>query len=349
MKRIPSLDGVRAISIALVVLGHMAKSAHAPRIFWDTYAALGVRIFFVISGYLITTLLISEQERTATIHLREFYVRRAYRILPAALVFMLFAFTLYREQMRWYNVGAAFLYLANYDLARPWILGHLWSLSIEEQFYLLWPSVLKRWYKHRTAILLAVLAVAPLCRIVFYYFKVRGGGGGFFPSVADNLAIGCLLAVLAPRLPTINRKLALAMTATVVFIPLFAANTVPRTFLLTFVLDPLLLVSIAGMLWHAVQSPYRFLNCKPVVWLGRISYSLYLWQQPFCSDPRLRTGWLVLVALGAACLSYYSVEQPMLRLREKRKGKGRTSIPDTSNVSIADIEAQAAPVGAAGD
>lgn len=337
MKRIRSLDGLRAISIALVVLGHMAKSAHAPRIFWDTYATLGVRVFFVISGYLITSLLIREHEATATIHLREFYIRRAYRIFPAALVFMAFAFTFYRQEMRWYHMAAAVLYLANYDLGRPWILGHLWSLSIEEQFYLLWPSVLKRWYKHRVAIAIWVMLFAPVCRNVCYYLKIRAGDA-LFPSLADNLAIGCLVALLAPRLPKVSRSVALTMTVAVVLLPLFSANTRSRTLLLTFVLQPILLISIAGVLWHVVHSPYRWLNSRSVVWLGRISYSLYLWQQPFCSDPHMRSAWLVLAALGAACLSYYGIEQPMLRMRERRKtlGEGGSlrSIPQAQPVAL---------------
>jgi peptidoglycan/LPS O-acetylase OafA/YrhL len=344
VKRIPSLDGLRAISIALVILGHMAKSYHAPRIFWDVYAALGVRIFFVISGYLITTLLISEQQRTTTIRLKEFYIRRAYRIFPAALVFILFAFIFYWHEMRWYNIAAALLYLSTYDLHRPWILGHLWSLSIEEQFYLLWPGVLKRWYKHRVAILLGVMVGAPLCRILFYYWRLPGGENAF-PCLADSLAIGALVAALAPRLPVVGPKLAMGMAVAVFVLPLFNANTVGRTLLLSFVLNPLLLISIAAILWHVVHTPYGVLNFKPVVWLGRISYSLYLRQQPFCSDPHLRSGRLVLLALGAACLSYYFIEQPMLRIREK--ASGRRSVRKEYQVNISGLlAAEPTPVNA---
>ena len=134
MKRIPSLDGVRAISILLVVLGHLAKSRHAPQIFWEYYADTGVRIFFVISGFLITTILSKEHTRTSTISLRTFYLRRAYRIFPAAVVFILVMVVAYWRELRWYNIAAAFLYVANFDYTRPWIFGHLWSLSVEEQF-----------------------------------------------------------------------------------------------------------------------------------------------------------------------------------------------------------------------
>ena len=325
MKRIPSLDGLRALAILLVVIGHLARSGHGPRVFWDHYAEVGVRIFFVISGYLITNLLLHEHARTSTINLREFYIRRAYRIFPAASVFMLVAFATYWHQLRWYDMAAALFYLANHDYLRPWILGHLWSLSVEEQFYLAWPSVLKHWFRHRVAILVVAFAVAPVCRTVLYALKVHRGVD-MLPTIGDNLAIGCLLAIFAIRIPKPSPYLAVAMSSVLVLVPLFEATTAKRTLLMLFVLHPVLLASIAGVVLHVVQVPYRFLNCSAMVWLGRISYSLYLWQQPFCSDPALKSGWRALLALGCACLSYYFVEQPMLRIREKRKEPKTTEL-----------------------
>ena len=318
MKRIPSLDGLRAISILLVVLGHLAKSSHAPQIYWDYYATTGVRVFFVISGYLITTILLKEQNRTATISLQTFYIRRAYRIFPAALFFMLAMVVVYWRDLRWYNIAAAFLYAANFDAFRPWIFGHLWSLSVEEQFYLLWPSVLKYWYRSRVAILFGVVVFAPIGEAILYFLKFPGGNIGAFPGVAGNLAAGCLLAMFATRLPRIKPVWAVAMLLAVILIPLYDANTRERTLFLIFGLNPMLHFSIAGLLLHVVQVPYRFLNWQPVAWLGRISYSLYLWQQPFCADPKLRSGYFAVFALFAACLSYYLIEQPMLRRREKK-------------------------------
>lgn len=88
MKRIPSLDGLRAISISMVCVGHLAHAGPVPE-FLGPYALTGVRVFFVISGYLITTILLDEHSQTSTINLRQFYIRRAYLILPAAAVFML--------------------------------------------------------------------------------------------------------------------------------------------------------------------------------------------------------------------------------------------------------------------
>jgi peptidoglycan/LPS O-acetylase OafA/YrhL len=336
MKRIPSLDGLRAISILLVVIGHMGKSGHAPRVFWDQYAEIGVRIFFVISGYLITTILLTEHERTGTISLREFYIRRAFRIFPAALVFLLIIIPVFWRQTRWYDMAAALFYVANMDPVRPWVLGHLWSLSIEEQFYLLWPSVLKAWYRHRVAILVGAFLLSPVLRALLYALKVPGGGAFYLPIVGNNLAIGCLLAIFARKIKKIPAYLALAMTAAVALIPLFEPSNVPRTLVMLFVTQPILLISIAGVVLHVVQRPYWILNCAPVVWLGKISYSLYLWQQPFCADPHLRSGYLVVLAFVCAALSYYFVEQPLLRIRERRTpARPRQSAPAVPSANAA--------------
>jgi peptidoglycan/LPS O-acetylase OafA/YrhL len=284
----------------------------------QTYGALGVHVFFVLSGFLITNLLLREHQRTSTISLREFYIRRAFRIFPAALVFLAVVVVIYWHEMRWYHVGAALFYVANMDVARPWVFGHLWSLSIEEQFYLLWPLTLKKWHRHRTAILLCVFLATPVFRAALYAFRVHNGIIGSLPAFSDQLAIGCLLAIFAPQLPRIRGTWALPMLLAIVFIPWFPATSAARTLFMLFVLQPLLNVSIAGIVLHVIQVPYRALNWAPVAWLGQVSYSLYLWQEVFCSNPALRQGYsLALLALGAACLSYYLVEQPMLRLREK--------------------------------
>lgn len=321
MERIPSLDGLRAISIVLVVLGHLGKSGHAPLIFKSYYTDLGVDLFFVISGYLITTILLKERQLASTISLRDFYVRRAFRIFPAAFAFMSLAFIVYWHQFRWYNIVAALLYVSNFDSTRPWIFGQLWSLGVEEQFYLLWPSVLKRWHKQRIIILAGVTILAPVGQSLLYLLKVPGGTYGAWPGVASTLAAGCLLGVLNPVLPKVGKRTALIMLLALVFIPLFAANSAGKTLFQLFVLLPIRHLSMAGLLLHVVQMPYRLLNWGPVVWLGRISYSLYLWQQPFCADPSLHSAYLVILAVVFAAISYYFVEKPMLRLRDARTGR----------------------------
>ena len=317
-RRIPSLDGLRAISITLVLFDHLSKWGHIPLRVPSCVGTLGVQVFFVLSGFLITGLLLEEHKRSSTISLREFYIRRAFRIFPAAFSFLIVAIVLYWRDMSWYHIGAAVLYLANMDSARPRIFGHLWSLGIEEQFYLLWPWTLKKWHRYRSNILIAVSLATPLFHVALYAFKVRGGLWGSLPVFADQLAIGCLLAVFAPRLPRVPKYLALAMVAAAALVPFFPANTPARTLFMLFLLRPLLNVSLAGLVLHVIQHPYRALNFAPVSWLGKISYSLYLWQELFCSNPDIHLGFaLVIPALLCASLSYYLIEQPMLRIRDR--------------------------------
>jgi len=331
MRRIPSLDGLRAISIALVVLSHLIKWKHISLAAVGAYGFLGVQIFFVLSGYLITSLLLREYEQTQTISLRDFYIRRAYRIFPAAFVFLAMVSLLYWHEMRWYHLVAAVFYFANMDLQRPWIFGHLWSLSIEEQFYLLWPFVLRKWYRHRIAILIGVSIASPAFIAALYAFKVKNGLIGSLPVFASHLAAGCLLAILTPKLPRIPALLALLMVAVLILIPWFPAINRYRTLFSLFVLVPLLNISIAGIVLHVIQVPYRVLNWAPVVWLGKISYSLYLWQEVFCSNAALHQGYFLIVpAVACAAISYYLVEQPMLRLRDRRS-KRLASAPEPTS------------------
>ena len=323
MKRIPSLDGLRAISILLVIGGHWTELRYHPSMASDVagaFANLGVRIFFVISGYLITTLLLKEYGKTSTIGLREFYVRRAYRILPASIVFMVPVFVIFWRQLSWFHMAAAALYLANFDFSHPWFLGHLWSLSVEEQFYFLWPGVLKKFHRHRVAILVGVVAFSPVYRVGCHFLGMHGKTDETFPAVADVLAIGCLLGVFAGRLPKIKPGWAFAMIVPVVLVPVYlGVLRFHVTAMLLFVLWPVMHLAIAGLLLHVVQRPYWILNVAPVVWLGQISYSLYLWQQLFVFGERSKPGYFVVFAVGLASASYYFVEQPMLRVRERRK------------------------------
>jgi peptidoglycan/LPS O-acetylase OafA/YrhL len=320
--RIPSLDGLRAISITMVMLAHLVKWKHISAAIPQSYGTTGVHIFFVLSGFLITSLLMKELEKTGTINVRDFYIRRAYRIFPAAFVFLAIVMVFFWHQVRWYHLAAAVFYAANMDLSRPWMFGHLWSLSIEEQFYLLWPFALRMWYRHRIAILVCVFALTPFFCAALYAFKLHGGIAGSLPVSADKLAIGCLLAMFAPRLPRISRRLGLLMALAILLIPLFPPTSAGRTLFTLFVLKPVLNISIAGFVLHVIQTPYRALNWAPVVWLGKISYSLYLWQQMFCSNPAWHSGYILVVpAIACAALSYYAVEQPMLRLRDRRSRK----------------------------
>ena len=240
-----------------------------------------------------------ELDKTSTIELRRFYVRRAYRILPAAIVFMVVVFVMFWQELRWYHMAAAALYLVNYNFAHPWFLGHLWSLSVQEQFYFLWPGGLKRWYRHRVRIAIGAIAVAPLFRILGHLLRLHGRGDEAFPAVADIPAIGCLLALFWKRVPKARAWCAALMLVPVVLVPVYmGVLKFHVTAVLLLALWPVMHFSIAGLLLYVGQTPYRILNFGPVVWLGKMSYSLYLWQQLFTFGEHPRPWYFPILAVG---------------------------------------------------
>jgi peptidoglycan/LPS O-acetylase OafA/YrhL len=317
--RIPSLDGLRAIAISLVIIGHGAAqtSERGHFFFLWVYANFGVQIFFVISGYLITTLLLKEHYRTGSIRLADFYRRRAYRILPAAYAFILTVFLLQWKILTKWDVSSSLLYLLNYDSGRPWNLGHLWSLSVEEQFYLLWPLTLVLFFRNRARILTAAFLATPFINLALRYFHLQKGLGLWFPSTADGLAIGCLLAIIEPRLTQINwlrSRWMLLLILLLALYPLYAPTGNMEKLANIVILTPLARIATAIAIFHLTQRPYWILNCAPVMWLGALSYSLYLWQQPIWEAPKLFP-----FAILAAIVCHYAIERPFLSIRDRKK------------------------------
>ena len=167
LTRIPSLNGLRALSILMVLAGHAAICSGSESWWIGTSAHVGVLVFFVVSGYLITTLMLREVEQTGVVNVRQFYIRRAWRILPVAYAYLAIITVVQHRQFSWRDIGLSWGYLASYAVCFdkfPWDLSHLWSLSVEEQFYFVWPLVVAssiRWAK-RTA--WAAVIIAPLFR-----------------------------------------------------------------------------------------------------------------------------------------------------------------------------------------
>ncbi|OOG53676.1 acyltransferase [Rhodanobacter sp. C03] len=350
--RIASLDGIRAISIALVFLMHADGTRGFPawRIsnFVGDLGHLGVTVFFVISGYLITTLLINEFSASGTVSLKDFYARRALRILPAAYVYLLViavATWLSWIAIRRVDFLAAIAYLTNYDAHRPWYVGHLWSLAVEEQFYFLWP-LLFVWLGQRRALFVALAAflAAPVVRAAMHLMIAPGPYRDLeiFPAVADGIAIGCAFAILRPRLLAQNWYVrTTASRAMWLLLPLIILiNRFDGYTLVDFFGSPLKLVAITVLIEastrHAATRMGKFLNSAPMIFAGTLSYSLYLWQQPFLN--RHLDSWLttfplnIAIAITAAICSYYLVERPFLRMR--RRYAGRTSPTADSTPSL---------------
>ncbi len=334
--RIPSLDGLRAISILMVVMGHSIMEAdsnpalgefrHLPIHHLGAYQYFGVRVFFVISGFLITTLLLKERQATGAISLKDFYIRRAYRILPASYAVILVVAVVCRSQVHPLDVLSTVFYVSNFNSHMGWPLSHMWSLSVEEQFYLLWPLLLNRFFRHRYKILAAAIIVAPFFRAVSGVLGNRGAEANWFPSAMDYLAIGCLLALFRDRLSQWSQRLDKFI------IPIAAATLLMPLFHYPPGVQPLLVLTLVGFgiafcVDNCIRKAYWILNWKPVVWLGTLSYSIYLVQMPFFTPGS--TSWLtafpwnLLCILPAAMACHYLIEKPFLRLRAIRAARKR--------------------------
>src|SRR5712692_9378521 len=193
-RNIPSLDGLRAISIAFVVLGHLTGTRHFPSSLdaAHVFAGPGVRVFFVISGLLTTTLLLKELDQTGRISITGFYLRRAFRIFPAFYTYLaavaLFGLARPGELVR------AATYTINYVEGRSWIVAHIWSLAVEEQFYILWPLTVVALVRRSLLVAGAVVVLSPFIRLAQYDFfpAYRTGIGAQFHTVCDAIACGCL-------------------------------------------------------------------------------------------------------------------------------------------------------------
>ena len=206
-RRIPSLDGVRAISILLVLYSHWGLTDAVPFLHrlparqFAYFGSLGVSIFFVISGFLITALLMAEKEKSATVSLKNFYIRRVLRIFPAYYVYLFVILVLTvtgtiavsSRDLVW-----SALYIRDYSAQTTAWTNHTWSLAVEEQFYLLWPLLVLLLNKRRlVTVCFVVIVISPFIRVFTYVLTpgMRDLITVMFHTRADTLMIGCLLAL----------------------------------------------------------------------------------------------------------------------------------------------------------
>jgi peptidoglycan/LPS O-acetylase OafA/YrhL len=347
----PDVDGLRAVAVALVVLYHVG----VPGV---TAGFVGVDVFFVISGYLITSLLTVEAEQTGRISLAGFYARRVRRLFPALLLVVLatmalgatFLLPVFGEQTNLAKSGiATALYLSNFYFWRytgnyfdgpaeleP--LLHTWSLAVEEQFYLFWPlmvigvlalSGLTKGRFRRT-LFITVCAIV-LGSFVINVWQTAGHPRAAYylmPSRAWELGLGGLLALLLPgrrdSAPLAGHVLGLAgLVAIVASALVFNEHTpFPGFAALAPVLGAVAVIAGGALNSRALSS--RLLSVGPMVFVGLLSYSWYLWHWPLLAIARAssldradlaRDAGLGLLALLAAALTYYLVENPVRRKR----------------------------------
>ena len=336
--RVPSLDGLRAISIVLVLIHHLAGTEYSfvPASFANALGLgeLGVRVFFVISGFLITNLLLQELETGGTINLPRFYFRRTFRIFPPYYALILVLIFLQSAGLIVLNDGDvlhALTYTSNYNPGRSWYLGHTWSLAVEEQFYLLWPAALLITGKRRGLYGAALLIVlCPLIRLGMWQFlpQTQSGIGARFETVADAIAIGCILAGTRHWLKSqslYNRLLASRLFILIPMAVLFANALHERPRIYFSVGYTVTIIGTALCIdWCVTYDAGRigrFLNCAPMVFVGVMSYSIYLWQQIFLNRGSASAASQfplnVILVILLSIASYYLIERPSLKLRQR--------------------------------
>ena len=330
------IQGLRAIAVGLVVLDHVFR--------FPVGGFVGVDVFFVISGFLITSLMLRELEETGSISFRRFYARRVRRIMPVATVAL--CVTVIISALLWFPLRAidvaidafwAFLFMANWHFqvagsdyfasgfGRSPIM-HYWSLSIEEQFYALWPLILLAValltrHSRRSIIGLIVAGVIASCAWAAW---VTGAdpSGAYFDSLARawELLLGALIAaigVAGARTPPIIRK-----SAQWLGLMLIAGNAllVSPDWSLPFPWVAPAVVGAALVIWaNASGTAYSILDSRLAQWLGDISYSLYVWHFPiiiFAMELLGAHWWVkigaVVLMIGVATLSHRWIEQPFM-------------------------------------
>lgn len=335
MRYRPELDGLRGIAVLVVLAAH----AGVPGIRGEGGGGAGVTLFFVLSGFLITSLIVAERERDGRVNLPAFYVRRGLRLLPAlfALVFVViiaYGFGLWvASPPDGLAIAAVVGYVGNWASVaglQLGVLAHTWSLAVEEQFYLLWPALLllglRLGGRRRTAV--AILAIS----IMVTPWRMILWSDGAFDRVlngtdthADALLIGCAIALLNVRLPSrigllgalaiVGLGIAWRASAEVYFLPLAAIAAA---------------IAVAGC--------PEVLGWRPLAYVGRISYGLYLWHYLFIWSG-LPWPVVIFISFVTAVVSFQVIERPFLRLKDRLgspdRKTGDRAIPATTTIGTA--------------
>jgi peptidoglycan/LPS O-acetylase OafA/YrhL len=354
-RHIPTLDGWRALAILLVIAHHAGTAFYRETEYYASsptrFGTWGVPVFFGLSGVLITKLLLEEYERTGAISLKSFYIRRAFRILPPAFVFILAVAWLGLMTSRIELVSSLFFF-RNYlpDSMAGIYTNHLWSLAVEEHYYLIWPGLLvlvgvKRGL--RAAAGLSVAFALWVSADFHWHLFAR-----VLPSVTsafrtdlrlDALFCGCTMAFLLQKPATRDwLRRHYVFWVWILVAALFPLCLAYQPYLTAFwiaILIPLLMV---GTVLHPAWRLSRVLDWEPVKWVGRISYSLYLWQQLFLVpswEPKAlgilqRWPLNLVMMLVCACASYYLVEKPLLRLGHKFAGRSSARGKSPSRIEV---------------
>lgn len=350
---LPTLDGWRTISILSVILSHDRIHHFGPLStkWFYLHGHIGVDIFFAISGLLICSRLMVEEESSGCISMRNFYVRRAFRILPAASFYLVTLLLL--KLFAGLAVGvpevlASFFFLRNYTFIfshfqtiYPGYTGHFWSLAIEEHFYLILPALLVLAPKRWRIPLLAMMALA----VAWHRTAAYSWMSQHTDMRIDALIVPALFAILLRRsimrawFARWSRLWPLLVLA--VLIPIsydFAPRT--RSWITVWIFPMMIL----GTMLHPENWFSRILELPVMRYVGRLSYSIYLWQQLFFVShygevsTRIRLlqswPWCLVMTAATAAFSYYFVERPCIKLGHRLAPNAAANRIERSEVQL---------------
>ena len=336
----PSLDGLRGIAIIMVVFFHLHLSWNSSYLTIFN-GSLGVLIFFVLSGFLITTLCIKEKVITKDISLKNFYLRRLLRIFPVAYLFIIVIIILnyiFKLKISYINIIGAALYLMNFSsyfrkYHDTYFTGHFWSLSVEEQFYLFFPIILKKKFKVYLLLILTIVFVIPLV-ICLQYFYVSLNTKVLYALTHylikfQAIGVGCLFSVLTfkysfnkkilTKTKVITNILAIFLILFIQYNDFFSVQNVLSGVVSSFLIGYIIITNIAP----GKDIIFKLLNAKFLKLVGVLSYSIYIWQEIFTSNDKRLPSFMVtfpyniICIIIVSCCSYYFYERSFLKLKSK--------------------------------
>jgi peptidoglycan/LPS O-acetylase OafA/YrhL len=368
---VPSLDGVRGCSILLVLVGHMLLPSSLIGI-----SAIGLKVFFVLSGFLITRLLLAENKYAHGVSLRNFYVRRLLRLYPVIIVYVCITSVVILargQSVPPMELTSVFLYFVNYlvvyydHFGHPFTLpvGMLWSLSVEEHFYLFAPLALVLMRGDAVKMLIMAIAICVISlglRLIYAHnepgivntLELYWRSETRFDSIAFGMILACLPELArGRRLITQMTTIPVWVAAVALMLATFAIrdNYFQNTWRFTFQ-GVALIPILAGLIFTStVPVLNRILNMPILVWVGALSYSLYVWHGSvmfffsgwFETLPHVIVPWIeIVISFVFAIMSFYMLEKPIMRLR-KRFGHRTAPIEETPSNRASRVPAGSAP------
>lgn len=368
---IKGFDGIRAIAVLSVIATHMnvwaflennetLNTSFLPLVSGYT----GVQVFFVLSGFLITSLLISEHQSTGTISVKKFIIRRTLRIFPLYIFFLIIATSIHsigQNVTTWDSLIYAYLYIYNFvptDLYTSF-LGHTWSLAVEEHFYIVFPSIFLLLFSKRRSILLLLLTLFLVGSLLLYYLLINSDySNTHFVDrwsfiIGYNIAAGCLGALVLhtgkfqkPLKIMLGHPIGLGLGLAIFANTLYLHSGywfIDHVFT-TYLRAGGILILILWVYVNQTSKVVQFLEWQPLKYIGVISYGIYIYQGLFLAtgpDRDPSQDWPLDQSIGlflliiCAPLSYHFFERPFLKLKRK------IGNPNVNNESIRTVQINA--------